>query len=100
MEKVSINEQNKSIATGPLYVHTNLKQFEFDLVTSALCFCKTPKKYLHIEKWCAMKCLLVRKMYSDLNCMLYMYMKIHKGQNLAECSMNSSILICIHVHVG
>ena len=60
-DKVQINEQNTSIATGPLYTYTpNLMRFErsylkllscgcfephgvSDLVTSALCLCKTPK---------------------------------------------------------
>ena len=60
MDKVKINEQNYSIATGPYYLHTKFEMtfstptqecgsFELhevlDIVLSVLCVCKMQKYY-------------------------------------------------------
>ena len=64
---IKINEQNKSIGIGPLYLHTEFEAISLLLqkVMAGLnpVGCNTgkeqvqdPKKYFTIEKWCNMKC--------------------------------------------
>ena len=71
LNKVKINQQNKSVMTGPIYVHWIWSDLStptwkcggfsephrvLNLITLGPCLCKTPKYFFASEKWFAMTC--------------------------------------------
>ena len=67
MDKVNINEQNSSIAIGPLYLYTEfdaiyLKLWRFQISRDigphnvGTVLVQDTKVYSHTEQWCRMTC--------------------------------------------